>query len=137
MDFAAFREWLASFSVSMHRDVLESRSTTTRSFVSQAIDYMKNHYSEEELSLDEVSSEMGVSSSYFSSVFKKETGQSFVSYLTDYRMERALFLLMEQQEKTYVIANMVGYSDPNYFSYVFKKKYGMSPSKYKQNMTKV
>ncbi len=66
----------------------------------------------------------------------EETGQSFVSYLTDYRMERALFLLMEQQEKTYVIANMVGYSDPNYFSYVFKKKYGLSPSKYKQNMTK-
>ena len=73
---------------------------------------------------------MGVSSSYFSSVFKKETGKSFVSYLTDYRLDRALVLLMEKQEKTYVIANMVGYSDPNYFSYVFKKKYGMSPSKY-------
>lgn len=135
MDLEAFREWLASFSVSMHKDVLESRSNSTRSFVSRAIDYMKNHFNEEELSLDEVSSEMGVSSSYFSSVFKKETGQSFVSYLTDYRMDRALFLLMEQQEKTYVIANMVGYSDPNYFSYVFKKKYGMSPSKYRQSMT--
>ncbi|MCR4781391.1 MAG: response regulator [Lachnospiraceae bacterium] len=135
MELMNFREWLSDFSVSMHKAVLESRSNTTRSFVSKSIDYLKAHFNEEELSLDEVSGEMGVSSSYFSSVFKKETGKSFVSYLTDYRLDRALVLLMEKQEKTYVIANMVGYSDPNYFSYVFKKKYGMSPSKYKQSKT--
>ena len=46
-------------------------------------------------------------------------------------MEKALRLLLEEEEKTYIIAESVGYSDPNYFSYAFKKKFGMSPSKYK------
>ena len=46
-------------------------------------------------------------------------------------MEKALQLLIEKDEKTYVIAQQVGYEDPNYFSYVFKKQFGMSPSKYK------
>lgn len=46
-------------------------------------------------------------------------------------MEEAVELLLTQNEKTYVIAEKVGYTDPNYFSYVFKKQFGMSPSKYK------
>ncbi len=72
-----------------------------------------------------------MSAAYFSTVFKKETGQTFINYLTDYRMEEALELLLNQDEKTYIIAEKVGYADPNYFSYVFKKKFGVSPSKYK------
>ena len=46
-------------------------------------------------------------------------------------MEAAVDMLLLKNEKTYIIAESVGYSDPNYFSYVFKKQYGMSPSKYK------
>ena len=46
-------------------------------------------------------------------------------------MEQAVDLLLTKDEKTYIIAEKVGYSDPNYFSYVFKKQFGMSPSKYK------
>ena len=48
-------------------------------------------------------------------------------------MQEAMNLLLTENEKTYIIAQKVGYSDPNYFSYVFKKQFGMSPSKYKQN----
>ena len=54
----------------------------------------------------------------------------------EYRMEQALDLLLNQDEKTYVIAEKVGYSDPNYFSYAFKKQFGMSPSKYKAEKRK-
>ena len=62
---------------------------------------------------------------------KKETGKSFVGYLTGYRMEKAARMLVETNEKSYMIAKSVGYTDPNYFSYVFKRQYGVSPSKYR------
>ena len=69
-------------------------------------------------------------SAYFSTVFKKETGKTFIGYLTDLRMEQAVDLLITKQEKTYMIADKVGYTDPNYFSYVFKRKEGMLPKEY-------
>ena len=64
-------------------------------------------------------------------MFKKETGNSFVGYLTEYRMDKAARMLVETAEKSYMIAKSVGYSDPNYFSYVFKRQFGVSPSKYR------
>lgn len=74
---------------------------------------------------------LGVSNSYFSSVFKKETGKSFISYLTDYRMDIAEELILSGETKSYKVAEKVGYLDANYFSYVFKKRFGVSPSKYR------
>ena len=84
-----------------------------------------------DMSLDTVCSKLGVSNSYFSSIFKKEVGISFITYLTDYRMQQAVHLMLETNEKNYEIAEHVGYEDANYFGYVFKRKYGMSPSKYR------
>ena len=83
------------------------------------------------MSIEMLCGHLNVSAAYFSTVFKKETGKTFIQYLTDYRMETAVELLLTQNEKTYVIAEKVGYLDPNYFSYVFKKRFGVSPSKYK------
>ena len=71
------------------------------------------------------------SNSYFSTVFKKKTGKSFIGYLTDYRMDQASRLLIETNDKSYMIAKQVGYTDPNYFSYVFKRRFGVSPSRYR------
>jgi len=75
-----------------------------------------------------------VSTSYFSTVFKKETGKTFIKYLTEFRMEKAADLLLTKEEKTYMIAEKVGYSDSNYFSYVFKRQFGMPPSKYRAGL---
>ena len=115
----------------MQTMVRDKRTDTTRSFVSRAIEYIYANYANEDVSVDSICSYLGVSAAYFSTVFKRETGKTFVNFLTDYRMERAVELLIGKNEKTYVIAREVGYSDPNYFSYVFKKQFGMSPSKYK------
>ena len=92
---------------------------------------MHDNYQQEDLGLDDICKELGVSNSYFSSMFKKETGNSFVGYLTEYRMDKAARMRVETAEKSYMIAKSVGYSDPNYFSYVFKRQFGVSPSKYR------
>ena len=97
----------------------------------KAQEYVRSHYMEAELSLDSMCEELGVSNSYFSTIFKKETGSSFISYLTDFRMDQAARRLVETNEKSYMIAKEVGYTDPNYFSYVFKRRFGVSPSKYR------
>ena len=63
-------------------------------------------------------------------------GKSFISYLTDYRMDIAAEMMLNTTEKSYIIAERVGYLDANYFSYVFKKRFGMSPSKYRNEHLK-
>lgn len=127
--------WLKDAALALRAELVRERRDSSKSFVVHAKEYIVNHYAESELSLNTVCEELGVSNAYFSTIFKKETGTSFVAYLTDYRMERAARLLIESDEKSYIIANRVGYADPNYFSYVFKRSFGVSPSKYRTEHT--
>jgi two-component system response regulator YesN len=132
MDKSDLGRWVTETCLLMQEMLAEKRLDNTQSFVSKAIDYLNENYMDENLNVEQVCSLLGVSSAYFSTVFKRETGKNFTAYLTDVRMEKAVELLIEKDEKTYIIAREVGYSDPNYFSYVFKKQFGVSPSKYKQ-----
>ncbi len=127
----ALSAWIREAGLKMQRQIRDERQDSTKYLVKRAISYVKENYAKQELGVDEICMHLGVSASHFSTIFKKETGQTFVSFLTAYRMEQALGLLLTAGEKTFIIAEKVGYSDPNYFSYVFKKTYGMSPSKYK------
>lgn len=136
LDLEALKKWLVDISLSFRERLISARSKSTKSFVYKAMEYVHNNYSDEELSLDNICKILGVSNSYFSTIFKKETGNSFIGYLTDYRMEQASRQLMETDEKNYIIAKNVGYTDPNYFSYVFKRQFGLSPSKYRVEHTK-
>lgn len=132
MEPAELSGWLMNKCIRMQELLQEGRSDTTKSTVQKAVDYVQDHYADKDLSVDSLCSYLGLSAAYFSTVFKKETGKTFVAFLTDLRMERAVQLLIERDEKTYIIAREVGYDDPNYFSYVFKKQFGVSPSKYRQ-----
>lgn len=132
----ALQKWLVDISLSFRELLIRARSRSTRSYVQRAEEYVRSSYADEELSLDDICELLGVSNSYFSTVFKKETGKSFIGYLTDYRMEQASRMLIETNEKSYIIAKKVGYTDSNYFSYVFKRRFGVSPSKYRTEHTK-
>lgn len=135
MDEVTLTAWLIDTSMAISEELKNARNNTSRRMVTDAQNMIVGRYMEPDLSLDTVCSELGVSNSYFSSVFKKETGKSFISYLTDYRMDHAANLILETNEKSYKIAEQVGYQDANYFSYVFKKRFGMSPSKYRTEHT--
>lgn len=123
--------WLLEIGEKLQETVQQERQATTKSFASKAVEYVQEHYSDRNITIESVCKELGVSAAYFSTIFKKETGKTFISFLTDYRMEKAVELLMTTNDKTYIIAEKVGYADPNYFSYAFKKQYSMSPSKYR------
>lgn len=130
-DLEALRAWMKESAHKMQALLRVSRSDSTRTFVAKAEAYVHEHYRDKDLSVESICDFLGISAAYFSTVFKRETGKTFINYLTDIRMDRAVHMLLDENEKTYVIAEAVGYSDPNYFSYAFKKKFGVSPSKYK------
>ena len=127
----ALRKWLTDISLCFSENLVTARSRSTQSFVSKAKEHVRSQYADVQLSLAQICERLGVSNSYFSSVFKKETGKPFITYLTDYRMDIAADLMVNTNDKSYTIAEKVGYPDANYFSYVFKKKFGVSPSKYR------
>ncbi|MGN0403839.1 MAG: response regulator [Bariatricus sp.] len=92
---------------------------------------ISENYMSEEISLNSVADSVGMSPSYFSSIFSKESGKTFVEFLTETRMEKAKELLMCSTLKTSEIGYEVGYKDPHYFSYIFKKTQGCSPKEYR------
>lgn len=119
--------------VAISEKLKSARNNTSRRLITDAKNVVAERYMEPDFSLDTVCSVLGVSNSYFSTIFKKETGKSFITYLTDYRMDVAVRLIVETNDKSYEIGEKVGYLDANYFSYVFKKKFGVSPSKYRKS----
>ena len=99
--------------------------------IKDAIAYINEHYSDEELSLNTLAAQVNFSPNHLSSIFKQETGQPFIKYLTDYRMNMAKELLSRTSKKSNEIGIMVGYKDPHYFSYLFKKTQGVTPTQYR------
>ena len=106
------------------------------SVIRDAKEYIRANFSQSDLSLNRIAVHIGVSPSYFSSIFKQETGQSFVEYLTQVRMERACELLKCTSYRTSEIGEQVGYNDSHYFSAAFKKAMGQSPKEYKARQTR-
>lgn len=98
--------------------------------------YIIENYQNADLSEEMVSKAAGVSPISFSCLFKKVTGQTYISYLRKVRMNSAERMLCQTEEKTYVIAKQAGIDDPNYFSYLFKKQYGVAPSVYREKQRK-
>lgn len=112
-------------------DYLDSNVNANKSVAERAKAYIEANYSNSNLTLDQVAGEMGISPNYFSALFKQSTNSSFISYLTKVRIAHAQELLKTGKYKTYEVAMRCGYENPTYFSTIFKRQTGVSPSEYR------
>jgi two-component system response regulator YesN len=97
----------------------------------QAKKHIDQRYMEADLSLNDIAAQVNLSPSHFSTVFAQETCQTFKDYLTEVRIQKARELLRTTALKSSDISCQVGYNDPHYFSFVFKKNTGFSPSEFR------
>lgn len=111
----------------IHRQRTDSADRT----VELAKDFIHQNYGDSGLSVERLCAYLHLSPAYFSTLFKRETGMSFTAYVTVERMEAAAEALRGTEDKTYLIARRCGYEDPNYFSYVFKRHFGVTPTKFR------
>ena len=110
----------------------QNSGNKNRSILKTAVDFIESHYMEEEISLNTVANVANVSSNHFSALFSQNMGQTFIEYLTSLRMNKAKELLRCTGMRSSEIAGEIGYKDAHYFSYLFKKTQGMTPSDYRK-----
>lgn len=95
-------------------------------------EYLELHYAEE-ISLEDIAEQVNISPQYFSKLIKKNTGFNFIDWLSMLRVKKAKELLTNSNYTVKEVCFMVGYKDPNYFSRIFKKRIGITPSEYIKN----
>lgn len=96
------------------------------------IKYIEENYYLNDLNINSISDKLEVTSSYLSKLLKKETGLSFIDYLTNIRIKKAMYIMEDPTVKIYDVAELVGYSNQHYFCRAFKKEVGVSPTEYKR-----
>ena len=110
----------------------QNSGNKNRSILKTAVDFIDEHYMDEDISLNTAANVANVSSNHFSALFSQNMGQTFIEYLTTLRMNKAKGLLRCTGMRSSEIAGEVGYKDAHYFSYLFKKTQGMTPSEYRK-----
>ena len=119
---------LINTAITLRKDNCQSQY---RDVVNQVINYIEENYGMEELSLNHLAAYVNFSPNHLSAVFRQQTGQTFIKYLTDFRMEKAKELLLTTSKKSNEVGLLVGYKDPHYFSYLFKKTQGLTTTQYR------
>lgn len=112
-------------------DFLDASRSASKTVIERAKAYMEGHFSDSALTLDEVAGVVGMSPNYFSALFKQTEGQSFINYLTQIRLNHAKRLLESGDQRSCEVSYQCGYENPTYFSTIFKRRVGMSPSEYR------
>ncbi len=99
--------------------------------IQRAKRYIQEHFADPDISLNTVAAEVNYSPNHFSTVFSQEAGETFIEYLTCTRITRAQQLLTSTSLRSSEVAYEVGYNDPHYFSFLFKKTTGKSPREFR------
>ena len=126
-EFSQMRTWFVDKLAETATWIAKRSEQRTESVVERAKKYIQENF-KKDISLEDVSEKVDISSYYFSKVFKEETGENFIEYVTKLRMEEAKRLLETTDLSIKEVCSEVGYSDPNYFSRSFKKYAGITPT---------
>ena len=111
-------------------DIMRISSNQDNPIIVKACAFMSAHMMEE-ISLERTAQEVNVSPFYLSKLFKEEKNENFITYLTDIRMEKACVLLKEPRISVKEVSASIGYNDQNYFSRLFRNKFGMTPTEFR------
>lgn len=120
----------------MFKMLTDMNSSSGQRQARMAVEYIQKNYMNPNLSLNDICSYLNISTSYFSTIFKEMTGETFTEVLIRTRMEKAKELLENTTMKNYEIAEKVGFSDPHYFGISFKKMTGITPTEYAREKRK-
>lgn len=131
------KKWIKKISMKISEYVIKGREDLSKILVNSAKEYIDEKYQDSELNINTICNHLHISQAYFSYIFKKDTQTTFVTYLTHMRMTKAKELLRNTNMKTFLIAEKVGFSESNYFSYCFKKNLGQSPSEYRNSFKSI
>lgn len=129
-DMVQLRQFVQNRCCECASDVMRISASLSNPIVEKACVFMTEHMMED-ISLERTAQEVNVSPFYLSKLFKEEKNQNFITYLTDIRMEKARALLKEPRASVKEVSAAVGYNDQNYFSRLFRNKFGMSPTEFR------
>lgn len=115
--------------ISLRNEVSNSRYGEV---IKEAVKYIESNYMNDDLSLNQLAAHVNISPNHLSMIFSQETGSTFIKYLTDLRIEKAKTLLKTTAYRSSDIGAQVGYRDPHYFSFIFKKIMGVTPTNYRE-----
>jgi two-component system response regulator YesN len=127
-------EWLKKYCHKVNTFISNKRDKYLGKQAMAATEYINMHYMDEDISLNSICTYLSMSVSYFCTMFKTFTGETFIEFLTRMRMNKAKELLKTTDLKTYEIASKVGYVDAHYFGMIFKKTLKMTPTEYRERM---
>ncbi|TGB01455.1 response regulator [Halobacillus salinus] len=126
----AWRLWTMDHIMQVTETIHSYKTVTSKDAISQAEEWIQEHY-HESITLEQVAEYIALNPYYFSKLFKERFQQTFIDYVTQVRLTKAKQYLSTTEKPLKEICSLVGYKDPNYFSRVFKKKEGVSPTSYR------
>lgn len=129
----AISSWFQEMLSGLVKQVQAVKEERYSESVFRAKQYIDEHF-DQDISLDGVSRLVNISAYYFSKVFKDETGENFIDYVTQVRIEKAKQLLVIKETSIKEVCVAIGYKDPNYFSRLFKKQVGVTPTEYREEL---
>lgn len=132
-NYEQLRKWFIDKVTEACRNILMKKEEQASGVINKSKAYIEENY-HRDISLDDVSRYADISPYYFSKLFKEETGENFIEYLTNIRIEQAKKLLQNRDMSIKIICADTGYSDPNYFSRIFKKQVGVTPTEYREKL---